>query len=363
MSEDAVGSIDFDVIPPNPPNEGILFVDHSKEDRSGHLGHALVEYAPGKILAFYANCSNANKGHCADGWTEFKRSEDGGETWSDPIEFEHAKRTYDDGRRRSVFCEKAVLAPDGAIVVSTLECDLQTNPGWHPHYEPMCLRSTDGGETWEEAVPISDEPGRVYDMMRIGDEIVALEFCNDTADTWTGTLPEHVYNLYVSGDSGRSFSLRSTLPFVTEGRGYGTMCVLPDGGLIAYVYNINDEQNLEYVVSYDAGRTWTQPERSFFERQIRNPQMTAFRGGYVLHGRSGSKGDEEIRGHFILYASTDGVTWDGGRYLRMREAGAGAYSNAIVVGALDPGAPERVLIQASHAYDQSKTNILHWWLT
>ncbi len=363
MSSDRVGMIDFDVIPPNPPNEGILFVDHSKEGRSGHLGHALVEYAPGKILAFYANCSDANKGHAAEGWTEYKRSVDGGETWSEPIEFEHAKRIFDDGQRRSAFCEKAVLAPDGAIVVTTLECDLQTNPGWHPHYEPLSFRSTDGGETWEGAVPVSDEPGRVYDMMRLGDEIIALEFCNDTEENFVGTRPEHVYNLYVSGDSGKSFSLRSTLPFDTEGRGYGTMSVLPDGGLIAYVYNINDEQHLDYVVSYDDGRTWTEPRTAFFERQIRNPQMTAFKDGYVLHGRSGSKGDEEIRGHFILYTSRDGVTWDAGQYLRMQEAAAGAYSNAIVVGALDPDTPNRLLIQASHAYEQAKTNILHWWLT
>jgi len=362
MAADSVGMTDFEVVPPNPPNEGIMFVDHSREDRSGHLGHALVEYEPGKILAFYANCSDANKGHAAEGWTEYKRSVDGGETWGDPIEFEHAKRIFDDGQRRSAFAEKAVVAPDGAIVVVTLECDLQTNPGWHPHYEPLCVRSVDGGETWEDPVPVSDEPGRVYDMMRLGDEIIALEFCNDTSDTFVGTLPEHVYNLYVSDDSAKSFSLRSTLPFDTEGRGYGTMAVLPDGGLIAYVYNINDEQNLDYVISHDAGRTWTEPETALFERQIRNPQMTAFRDGYVLHGRSGSKGEEELRGHFILYTSRDGVTWDAGRYLRMQEAGAGAYSNAIVVGALDADSSARLLIQSSHAYEQAKTNILHWWL-
>ncbi len=362
MSEHTGHCLDFDIIPPNPPNEGILFVDHSTENRSGHLGHALIEYEPGRILAFYPNCSDANRGHCAFGWMEFKRSLDGGETWSEPVEFDYSKRIFDDGQRRSVFCEKAVLAPDLAIVTVTLECDIQSDPGWHPHYAPMSLRSTDGGDTWEEPVPVSDEPGRVYDMIRLGDEILALEFCNDTTDHFVGTLPEHVYNLYVSEDGGRSFSLRSTLPFDTEGRGYGTMALLPDGSLIAYVYNINDEKNLDYVVSADEGRTWSEPATSFFERQIRNPQMTAFRDGYVLHGRSGSKGDDDVRGHFILYTSEDGRSWDSGRYLRMQEAGAGAYSNSIVVGALDTDTANRVLIQASHAYEESKTNILHWWL-
>ena len=67
----------YEVFPKNLPNEGILFVDHSRKGRSGHLGHALVEYEDGKILAFYPNCSDDNKGHSAVGWMEYKRSEDG----------------------------------------------------------------------------------------------------------------------------------------------------------------------------------------------------------------------------------------------------------------------------------------------
>jgi hypothetical protein len=33
----------FDIDPPSPPNDGILFVDHFKAGRSGRLGYALVE--------------------------------------------------------------------------------------------------------------------------------------------------------------------------------------------------------------------------------------------------------------------------------------------------------------------------------
>lgn len=84
----------FHIIPPNPPNDGILFVDHSRAGRSGHLGHALVEYASGKILAFYSNCSDANDGHTGDGWMEYKRSEDGGHTWSKPVPLDYSKRVY-----------------------------------------------------------------------------------------------------------------------------------------------------------------------------------------------------------------------------------------------------------------------------
>ena len=97
----------FVIEPSNPPNQGIMFVNHATIGRSGHLGHALVEYAPGKILAFYPNCSDANDGHNGDGWMEYKRSEDGGHTWSTPQTLVYSKQTYDSDNRRSVLCEKA----------------------------------------------------------------------------------------------------------------------------------------------------------------------------------------------------------------------------------------------------------------
>ena len=46
----------------------------------------------------------------------------------------------------------------------------------------------------------------------------------------------------------------------------------------------------------------------------------------------------------------------------MRTAGAGAYSNSLVVDSPDGSGKQRLLIQASHAYEDSKTNVLHWWL-
>lgn len=350
----------FEIYPSNPPNDGIMFVDHSKSNRSGHLGHALVEYEDGRILAFYANCSADRKGHTADGWMECKRSLDGGESWSDPVPLEYSKALYDSGQGRSAMSEKAVRTEDGAIVLFNLVCDISENTSWEPYMIPTFLRSVDGGETWTEAKPLSDKRGRVYDAILHEGEILALEFCNDAVNTWTGNLPEHQYHLYASADGGKTFSLRSVLPFDTKGRGYGAMAVLPDGGLIAYAYNIADEQRLDYVVSHDCGSTWSAPNTAFLQKKIRNPQMAAFKGGYVLHGRSGNKG--EGSGHFVLYTSQDGVTWDAGQYLRMQEARLGAYSNNLLVGALNPGKENRLLIQASHAYEDSKTNILHWWL-
>jgi hypothetical protein len=288
----------FVIEPPKPPDDGVLFVDHAKTRRSGHLGHALVEYGPGKILAFYANCSDFN-----------------------------------------------------------LEC---RGKGWKPLAVPTYLRSTDCGFDWEPAKPMGDQPGRIWDVMSYGGCIFALELCNDSEVTWYGSLPEHYYGLYVSLDHGHTFSRRSVLPFDIEGRGYGTMAILSDGSLIVYVYNIEDEKNLDYVTSQDDGCTWSEVRTAFMAKQIRNPQMAVFKGGYVLHGRSGNKGVG--KGHFVLYTSRDGVSWDAGRYLRQADAGWGAYSNNLLVSSTDVDT-ERLLIQASHAYEEDMTNVLHWWLS
>lgn len=354
----------YEVSPPNPPNSGMIFVDHSKTGRSGHLGHALVEYAPGKILAFYPNCSDANNGHCGDGWMEYKRSEDAGRSWSQPFQLEYSKTVYESNQERSVMCEKAICTSDGDILLFNLECGnaAATDFMWQPLAVPTVLRSSNGGAIWEEAKPVGNENGRIWDVLYHEGLIYVLEFCNDSRIAWYGNLPEHHYSLYVSEDQGRSFIRRSILPFDYMNRGYGTLSFLPGKGLIAYVYNTSDETHLEYVISKDAGRSWSEPQTAFFAKQIRNPQMTLFKNGFVMHGRSGSKGEDKIRGHFVLYTSDDGIHWDEGLYLQMRTAGSGAYSNNLLVH--DPrDQSERLLIQASHAYEGKKTNIHHWWLS
>ena len=363
--QDHAGAPAFAIEPPDPPNDGILFVDHAATGRGGHLGHALVEVEPGHILAFYPNCSDRSNGHTGDGWMEYKRSEDGGRSWSEPVVLPYSKDVYESGENRAVMCEKAVRTAEGSILLFNFEHENTEahNWRWKPITVPTCIQSNDGGHTWSSPRKVGDENGRIWDALIHEGTIYVLELFNDSRENWYGCSPKHHYSLYVSTDNGMTFSRRSILPFDIMGRGYGTMEILPDGNLIAYVYNTKDEKNLEYVISADGGHTWSAPRQSFFAKQIRNPQMAAFRGGYVLHGRSGSYGEADIKGHFVLYTSPDGIHWDEGRYLQIRTAGAGAYSNNLLVHDPDGKNPPRLLIQASHAYDKSKTNVHHWWLT
>ena len=357
----------YEVSPKNPPNDGILFVDHSRTGRSGHLGHALVEYQDGKILAFYPNCSDDSGGHSAVGWMEYKRSEDGGETWGGRNIVAYSKNLLDAGqaggasaKQLAAFAEKAVLTDKGEIVLFFLVCDISTSKVWSHFQTPTYVISADGGRTWSEAAELGDKRGRVYDARNHNGEILALHFANDNTISFLGNQKQHVYELYASGDGGRTFTKRSELPFDTSGKSYGTMGMLDSGSIVVYIYNRNDEQALDYAVSDDGGRTWSAAKTARFRKKIRNPQMVSLNGCYFMHGRSGSLGEE--KGHMVLYSSRDGLVWDDGVYLRKREAGLGAYSNSIVVGSSKGHSRKRLLIQASHAYEKNKTNVLHWWL-
>ena len=349
------------VYPPNPPNDGILFVDHAKNKRGGHLGHALVQYAPGKILAFYPNTT---PGHSGMGWMEFKRSEDGGQTWSDPQELAFTKELFEKKTGRTAMAEKAVVTDKGEIVLFFLVCDVSQNELWRPYWVPLVSRSSDAGKTWSEPKPVTASRGRIYDAIYQDGEIRVLHFANDATNeeashVWCGSKEEHVYELYVSTDGGETFAKRSVLPLETLGRGYGSLGQLGESDLIAFVWRHDRENVLEYFISQDGGKTWSKTGTSTVSRKIQNPQFIAFDGKYCLHGRSG----QGTGGHMILYMSQDGVTWDDGVYLRMREEGHGAYSNSIVVDAPDGSGKQRLLIQASHAYNKSHaTNVLHWWL-
>jgi len=349
---------DFSVTPSEPPNEGILFVNHEPESRSGHLGHALVETDDGSILAFYPDCSEDDEGHSGVGWMEVRRSTDGGQTWSAPEPHPHSREVYDEsGGDRAALCEKAVRTAEGHLVLFYLNIDNSETPRWKPQFVPTFARSEDDGKTWSAPQPLGDEPGRVYDAIVHGEEIFVLQFANDCAEDWRGTSPEHCYLLYASVDGGRTFEKRCVLPFETLRRGYGTLGVLRSGDLIAYLMNLKDDEYgpLEAYTSSDGGLTWSDPCTVEFAKAVRNPQLIEMDGTWFMHGRARG-------GHFVIYRSPDGLQWDDGLILRRREAGAGAYSNSLVVGAVDPQKPNRLLVQASHAYRGNRTNVLHWWI-
>ena len=334
-------------------SDPVVYVDNKSRKRSGHMSHALAEFAPGKLIDFNSNCSAVkHEGHSTFGWIEYRISEDGGETYSDIYELPYSKEALYDGIN-VISVEKAVACDDGRIVAFCLRncADAVCEP-WDT---PMYVISHDGGKTWTREKELSPFKGRVYDALYRDGVIYALEFCNDGAVDFVGQNDEHVYRLYVSYDNGENFEEKCIVPMPNIGRGYGSMLFDNDGRLHVYAYNIKDHKNMDHIVSDDLGKTWSVPSVCYVGLGIRNPQTALMDGVYILHGRSGNDDG------FVLYTSEDGANWDEGTYIAFEKRYC-YYSNNIVLKNKED--KNRLLIQYSEMYGVKQcVDIKHVWLT
>lgn len=333
-------------------SEPELYVDNKSRNRSGHMSHALAEWAPGKLIDFNSNCT-AEKywGHSTFGWIEYRLSEDGGESFSEVFELPYAKKSLYDGIY-TISVEKAVACDNGRIVAICLRND--ADKLCQPWDSPTVVKSDDGGKTWSEESELCGYRGRVYDACCHDGVIYVLEFCNDGIGDFCGERSEHVYRIFTSSDNGDSFSELCVVPIPFMGRGYGAMMFDDDGILHVYAYNQKDEVNMDHIVSKDCGRTWEKPTVCFLKDGIRNPQVAQMDGIYIAHGRNAA-----LNG-FVLYTSEDGQNWDEGCYLGHAE-GACYYSNNIV---LKKNNKNSLLIQYSEMYGREMcVNVKHVWMS
>ncbi len=356
----------FDIVPGDIPNQGIMFVDHKKNGRSGHGHSAITECKNNDILAFYANTdANVWDGHSVAGWSEYKRSTDGGNTWSNPIILDYSKTSYESDEIFSALVFGAITAPNGTIVLIILRFK---NEKWYLHSPPVYLLSYDNGHTWSEAKEF-DKSATLEDIGFTRNHIFEHDgnlFIVFHAGI-RGPYPyPGRYSLWTSNNNGESWKERSELPF-SYYNFYGTGAVLDNGDFIAYSYpqiGPGDEYNIPYVISQDNGYTWSEVKFTYFAKRIRNPQMSAKIGNYYfLHGRSGQEGKGSQ--NFVLYTSKDGITWCDGMFLMSRSNTPGsndAYSANEIIGKYNSCGSKRLLIQSSIAYSGRKVNIRHWWL-
>ena len=334
-------------------SDHILYVDNKSRKRSGHMTHALAEWAPGKLIDFNSNCTAVKYGgHSTFGWVEYRISEDGGESFSQIYELPYSKKALYDGIH-VISVEKAVACDDGRIVAICLRnaADALCQP-WDT---PMTVTSFDGGKSWTEEKELCSYKGRVYDACCYDNVIYVLEFCNDGTGSFCGEKAEHVYRIFTSHNNGESFEEFCVVPIDSMGRGYGSMLFDDKGVLHVYAYNVNDEQHMDHIISKDRGMTWEKPTACYLKEGIRNPQVTQIDGIYIAHGRNAA-----VTG-FVLYTSEDGQNWDEGTYIG-KERGYCYYSNNIVL--KDKNNKNRLLIQFSESYGVAAcVNIKHVWLT
>ena len=326
-------------------SEPTIHADNEACGRSGHLGHAMTEFSPGRIVVFSENSSGKRlSGHTGYGWMDYRISEDYGETFGEAKKFPFSWSTFLDGER-VVAVEKAVTLNDGSVAAFCL-IGFQTTPAcWEPTDIPVVVLSRDGCESWEAPVQVSPYAGRIYDVLYQDGIVYVMQLCNDARENFTSTKPEHLYRLFRSTDGCKTFEEVSTIPFGL-GRGYGNMIFTPQGDLIAYAYNLSDEYNMDYAISHDLGKTWDEVGTSYVANRIRNPQVGLLDGQYILHGRAGEN-EGGTFGGFVLYTSADGIHWDEGHIL-VSGRPACFYSNNLTVTL--PDGHKRMLVKYSENY-------------
>ena len=360
-------SNEFKILPDSVPNDGLLFVDHQKFGRSGHGGNCITECQNGDIVSFYPNTSGEIlAGHGVGGWSEYRRSKDGGKTWSSPSILDYSKRAWEGDDLYSALVFAVTTAPNGTLIAFILRFDGEP---WIKKFTPVYLMSHDQGYTWSDPYPLDtganvEEVSFTLDAVFVHNSQIFAVFMGGSP-----TYSDGPYSLYVSGNNGETFEKRSLLPFDCRNY-YVTAGVLDQGEIIVYSYAYRtdtpiDEYNIDYVISIDEGRTWSEVQTTKFARAIRNPQLSSKIGNlYFLHGRSGGMSHDP--GNLVLYSSPDGIHWDDGIILHRKPFPNGwdAYSANEVIGKYDQTVPNRLLIQSSIVYDpeSKRVNEHHWWV-
>ena len=328
-------------------SEPEIYVDNESRKRSGHMTHAMAAFAPDRFIDFNSNCSALRfDGHMPYGWVEYRVSEDGGKTYSEPVELEYSKTSFLDGIH-SISVEKAVGCDDGTVVAFCLRNNALERSFCEPWDTPTVIRTSDGGKTWSDPVECIPYRGRIYDALYRDGVIYVLIFCNEH---FLGKTEEHKYRLYKSFDNGVSFKEASVIPFDTHQRGYGSVVFGGDGRLHAYVYYKDDESVIDHAVSEDRGDSWTVCDPCHVEKGARNPQTAYIDGVFIMHARNA--GEDA----FVFYTSKDGAVWDAGTEIAKTAPAGQYYSNNLQ---LSDKAGNFLLVQYSESYDGSKVNVKH----
>ncbi|GAB4000291.1 hypothetical protein GCM10028807_52810 [Spirosoma daeguense] len=367
----------YTISPKGIPNDGSMFIDNESVNRSGHYGSALTECKNGDILAFYTNVSGKIfQGHGIAGWSEYKRSTDGGKTWGNPVVFPYSRKVWDFNKLTgdtlpkgksyiAAFVRSVITAPNGTLV-AFLSRQLASNRDNYLGFKtPVYILSHDNGHTWTEPLEV-DEVATAKEISLTNDDGASFVHDGVIYTVFIGGYGTGEYSLYASKDNGETFTKVSEGLFqhrkYKSNYYYMTAKALDDGRFIVYSYDLNDEYHLPYVISSDKGRTWSEVKTTYMAKRVRDAQMSEKIGNYYfMVGRSGSFGNDPM--NLVLYASKNGIDWDNGQYLKKVQKTLDSYSAIEVIGKYDPKRARRVLIQGSVGYGVgASVNVKHWWI-
>ncbi|MBO7741903.1 MAG: exo-alpha-sialidase, partial [Victivallales bacterium] len=301
-------------------SEAELYIDNQSRGRSGHMTHAMIEYAHGKIIDFNSNCSAVRlHGHSAFCFIEYRYSEDGGKSWSGSHELPVSKEILLDGIY-SVSMEKAVYN-DGVITGFLLRNTQKETICCEPWDTSLVVQSRDLGKTWSTPVEFSPDKGRIYDAVVRDGVIYVIIACNEHF-----AVPGTPFKLYTSTDNGLTFQEKSSFNYGEANGCYNAIIFTDDGAMLSYACNYHDSMKIEVCRSRDLGETWELLPPVQLSMGLRNIQIARLNGGFVMHGR-GCFGAAWGKGE-VIYTSKDGYTWDEGLCMEPEKTSC-YYSNML----------------------------------
>lgn len=176
-----------------------------------------------------------------DGAIRYRRSDDGGKTWSKPAR-------VDAGRPKAYHFTSgdARLASDGGVLLAVWSA---SGKGPHDSGPLVMARSEDGGKTWQAAASPAGEgqAGRRYPaLVGAGGRFTAAWIDRDGRSALLASVSE---------DGGKSWSKPAVLD--------GDMCECcwnaahASGGKVSVLFRDKDPRDMKVASSSDGGKTWS----------------------------------------------------------------------------------------------------------
>lgn len=236
----------------------------------------------------------------------YRRSDDGGKTWTAPVRVDGGRPAYRFGAG-----DARVVAEGDAVYA------LWARPGKGPMNSGALAvaRSTDGGRSWAEAASPSGEGafGRRFPALAISSGVLHA--------VWLDRASNSKIVASRSSDGARVWSSPAVLdPDVCECC-WNAALAARDGAVYA-LYRGKNPRDMDAVVSRDGGRTWSSPA-------VAGPFNWGFNGCPHAGGALASTGSgvsalvwtgKDDKAGLYVFASPDGRTWGGS----VKLGGAGA---------------------------------------
>jgi peroxiredoxin len=174
----------------------------------------------------------------------YKRSTDGGDTWEEDVRLTNEETTS----------RTPCLAVEGDFVHTAWNDDRDGNR------EIYYKRSSDGGNTWSEDIRLTNDTNFSYQpAIALSVNIVLIGFTNIIGDIYSEDYQGDV--LFVkSTDKGESWGGSEEI-FADPVNSQYNPAVAADGKMAYYIYNDKDKKELYCRCSYDEGENWGEPNQ------------------------------------------------------------------------------------------------------